>query len=78
MLAVHSLVLIPQKQTLAALQFALTRDFKYLITSDDDFLLKMDFVSEIDDTWFHLGILNLFQRRRSKVDGQETKIMIDP
>ena len=69
---------IPQDQTLAALQFALPRDFKYLITSDDDFLLKMDLISEIDDTWFHLGILNLFKRAMSKVDGHDSKIMMDP
>ena len=57
------------KQTLAALQFALTRDFKYLITSDDDFLLKMDVISKIDDNWFNLGILSAVQRLQVKVDG---------
>ena len=59
---------ILQKQTLAALQFALTRDFKYLITSDDDFLLKMDVISKIDDNWFNLGILSAVQRLQVKVD----------
>jgi len=45
---------LPTK-SLAALQFALTKDFKYLVTSDDDFQLIMNDIIKIDDTWFHLG-----------------------
>ena len=47
-----------QRQTLATLQFALTRDFKYLITSDDDFELMMNKIMKINDSWFHLGELD--------------------
>ena len=57
------------QQTLAALQFALTREFKYLITTDDDFSLKMDVISKIDDNWFNLGFLSAVQRVQVKVDG---------
>ena len=44
-----------QSQTLAVLQFALTKNFKYLITSDDDFELLMNEISKLDDTGFYLG-----------------------
>ena len=38
--AEQNLDLIPKTRKLAALKFALPRDFKYLITSDDDFFIE--------------------------------------